>query len=171
MFSSPAMVTLSALAFAMNTVITVALLSKPKATGNLAFPRKVTTKLHEANNVYDLSSIEQAIRWIQAVCGYPVKSTWLKAVKAGNFVGWPLLTKKNIGKYFPNTPETQQGHMALTRKNVHSTKRSSRVFKQPNVASLRGKKERDLYTTIYNVRKTTFSDQLCNHNVATNASW
>ena len=82
-------------------------------------PRKrVNAKLRAANNVSDLPSIEQGIRWMHAVCGYPVKSTWLKAVKAGNFVGWPLLTEKNIAKYFPDTAETQKGHMNQTRKNV-----------------------------------------------------
>ena len=80
-------------------------------------PRKrVIAKLREANNVYDLPSIEQGIRWMHAVCGYPVKSTWLKAVKAGNFVGWPLLTEKNIAKYYPDTVEMQKGHMNQSRK-------------------------------------------------------
>jgi hypothetical protein len=46
--------------------------------------------LQQANSVYDLPSTEQAIRWMHAVCGFPVKSTWLKAVKAGNYIGWPL---------------------------------------------------------------------------------
>eukprot|EP00804_Cyclotella_cryptica_P024283 CCRYP_012550-RA/>CCRYP_012550-RA protein AED:0.47 eAED:0.47 QI:0/-1/0/1/-1/1/1/0/138 len=96
---------------------------------------------------------------MHAVCGYPGKSTWLKAMKAGNFIGWPLLTEKHIAKYFPNTPETQQGHMAQTRKNVRSTKRSSQAFASPNTAPIQGKKVHDLYTTIYNVRSTTFSDQ------------
>jgi len=31
--------------------------------------------LRQANNVYDLPSTEQAIKWMHAVCGYPVKST------------------------------------------------------------------------------------------------
>ena len=39
--------------------------------------------LRQANSVYDLPSTEQAIKWMHAVCGYPVKSTWLKAIKAG----------------------------------------------------------------------------------------
>ena len=43
--------------------------------------------LHQANSVYDLPSTKQAIRWMHAVCGFPVKSTWLKAVKAGNYIG------------------------------------------------------------------------------------
>jgi hypothetical protein len=42
--------------------------------------------LEQANSVYDLPSTEQAIKWMHAVCGYPVKSTWLKAIKAGNFL-------------------------------------------------------------------------------------
>ena len=49
-------------------------------------PRKPSKKarraLERANSVYDLPSIEQAIKWMHAVCGYPVKSTWLKAIKA-----------------------------------------------------------------------------------------
>ena len=51
-----------------------------------------------AGSVYDLPSTEQAIRWMHAVWGYPVKSTWLKATQAGNFISWPLLTNKNINK-------------------------------------------------------------------------
>ena len=45
---------------------------------------------------------------MHAVCGYPVKSTWSKAIKAGNFMGWPLLTKANAKKYYPETTETNQ---------------------------------------------------------------
>jgi hypothetical protein len=83
-------------------------------------PRQPTKRariaLEQANSVYDLPSTEQAIRWMHAVCGYPVKSTWLKAVKAGNFVGWPLLTEQNINKYYPDATETHKGHMNQSRK-------------------------------------------------------
>jgi hypothetical protein len=54
---------------------------------------------------------------MHAVCGYPVKSKWIKAVKAGNFIGWPLLMEKNIAKYYPETDETPKGHMNQTCKN------------------------------------------------------
>jgi hypothetical protein len=40
---------------------------------------------------------------MHAVCGYPVKSTWLKAIAAGNFIGWPLLNVQNVKKYYPET--------------------------------------------------------------------
>jgi hypothetical protein len=78
--------------------------------------------LRKANSIYDLPSMEQAIKWMHAVCGYPVKLTWLKAIKAGNYIGWPMLTEPNVNKYYPETSETPKGHMNQTRKNVRSTK-------------------------------------------------
>ena len=129
-------------------------------------PRKPTNRvrraLEQANSVYDLPSIEQAIKWMHAVCGYPVKSTWLRAVKAGNFVGWPLLTEKNVNKYYPDTDETQKGHLNQTRKNTRSTKgaRAAVAFEICNAAArLRGKKENDIYISTYDVRETIYSDQ------------
>ena len=88
--------------------------------------------------MYDLPSAEQSIKWIHAVCGYPVNSTWMKAIKAGNVMGWPLLTETNVKKYYPETKETPKGHLDQTRKNVRSTKTSA--FKEPNIAQLKGKK-------------------------------
>eukprot|EP00804_Cyclotella_cryptica_P010972 CCRYP_016689-RA/>CCRYP_016689-RA protein AED:0.31 eAED:0.36 QI:0/0/0/1/1/1/5/0/1039 len=67
--------------------------------------KKARAVLNQAHSVYDLPSTEQAIKWMHAVCGYPVKSTWLKAIQAGNFVGWPLLTVKNVHKYYPDSAE------------------------------------------------------------------
>ena len=86
-------------------------------------PNKRTKKhLQQANSVYDLPSTEEAVKWMHAVCGYPVKSTWLKAIKAGNFRGWPMLTVRNVSKYYPETTETPKGHLNQSRKNVRSTK-------------------------------------------------
>jgi hypothetical protein len=31
---------------------------------------------------------------------------WLKAIAAGNFIGWPLLNVRNVKKYYPETTET-----------------------------------------------------------------
>jgi hypothetical protein len=44
--------------------------------------KKVRQTLCQANGVYNLPSIEHAIKWMHAVCGYSVKTTWVKAVKA-----------------------------------------------------------------------------------------
>ena len=92
-----------------------------------------------AGNVYDLPSTEQGIKWMHAVCGYPVKSAWLKAIAAGNFIGWPLLTVQNVKKYYPETSKTPKGHLNQTRKNVRSTKE----METHDTSTLKGKKVRD----------------------------
>ena len=40
-------------------------------------------KREQLNNVYQIPSIENAIKILHAALGFPVKSTWLKAVKLG----------------------------------------------------------------------------------------
>jgi hypothetical protein len=121
--------------------------------------KKARQTLRHANSVYDLPSTEQAIRWLHAVCGYPLKSTWLKAVQAGNFIGWPLLTIRNIQKYFPETVETPKGHLNQSRKNVRSTKPKPIPLETSQSPQLVGRKLRDVYTHVYNTRDTIFSDQ------------
>ena len=92
---------------------------------------------------------------MRAVCGYPVKSTWLKAIAAGKVIRWLLLNVRNVKRYYPETTETPKGHMNQTRKNVRSTK----VFETSNATTLKGKKFRDVGIHVYNVRETIFSDQ------------
>ena len=93
---------------------------------------------------------------MHAVCGFPVKSTWLAAVKAGNYTGWPMLTELNVWKYYPETTATAKGHMNQTRKNVRSTKPTPAPLETCDTHKLRGKKERGVYTKVYDVRDTIF---------------
>jgi hypothetical protein len=53
------------------------------------------------HNVYELPSLEPTIRYLHAAAGFPPKSTWLKAVRQGNYSTWPLINVKSIAKYFP----------------------------------------------------------------------
>ena len=104
---------------------------------------------------------------MHVVCEYSVKSTWLKVVKAGNYIGWPLLTERNVNKYYPETTETPKGHMNQTQKNVGSTKAKPSTWeqpvqsplKEPNILQLRGKKVCDVFTQVYDIRETVFSNQ------------
>ena len=70
------------------------------------------------------------------MCGYPVKSTWVKVIKAGNFTGWTMLNKRNVSKYYPETTETPKGHLNQTRKNVRSTKPKTRPFEKTDASTL-----------------------------------
>eukprot|EP00804_Cyclotella_cryptica_P021311 CCRYP_001567-RA/>CCRYP_001567-RA protein AED:0.72 eAED:0.63 QI:0/0/0/0.75/0.33/0.25/4/0/578 len=108
--------------------------------------KKARQVLHQANSVYDLPSIEKAIRWMHAVCGYPVKSIWLKAIQAGNFVGLPLLTIKSINKYYPETTAPPKGHLNQARKNVRSTKVQPPPLECHNSSQLRGCKAHNIFT-------------------------
>ena len=66
---------------------------------------------HAINHVYKLPSVEPAIRYLHGAAGFPTKYTWLKAIRKGNFLSWPLINVKNINKYFPASEETQRGHV------------------------------------------------------------
>ena len=106
--------------------------------------------------MYDLPSTKQGIKLMHAVCGYPVKSTWRKAVKAGNFVGWPLVTARNVKNYYPETNKTPKGHLNQWRKNVRSTK--PKPMESSDATTLRGGNGRDVYTKVYEVCNTVFTD-------------
>ena len=70
-----------------------------------------------------------------------------------------MINKRNVARYYPETTKTPKGHLNQTRKNVRSTKPKARPFEKTEAATLRGKKVRDVYTKVYDVRNTVFSDQ------------
>jgi hypothetical protein len=46
----------------------------------------------------------------------------MQAIKAGNYVTWPLLTPKTVRKHFPESDKLQKGYMKQQCQNVRSTK-------------------------------------------------
>ena len=52
----------------------------------------------EAYSAYDLPSVVMLIRYFHAATGYPVRSTWLTAIRAGNYSSWTGLTLANAIK-------------------------------------------------------------------------
>ena len=73
------------------------------------------------------------------------------------FVGWPIVTKRNVNKYYPDTNKTPKGHMNQTRKDVRSTKWAP--LESFTSTEMQGKKVQDVYVKVYDARETTFSDQ------------
>ena len=110
--------------------------------------RKAKKYIQRANNVFDLPYIEEAVKWIHAVCRYPVKSTWIKSIKAGNYIGWPMLNERNVAKYYSETTKTPKGHLNQSRKKFRSIKPKRTLLNVPNTAALRGCKVHDVYTSI-----------------------
>ena len=70
-----------------------------------------------------------------------------------------MLNERNINKYYPETTETPKGHLNQIRKNIRSTKPKPAPMETPNIATLRGQKLHDVYTKVYDVCNTVFSDQ------------
>ncbi len=74
-------------------------------------------------------------------------------------MGWPMLTERNIQKYYPKTIKAAKGHLNQTRKNVQSTKVKATLLETCNTSHLHGKKVRDVYTQMYMIHETKFSNQ------------
>jgi hypothetical protein len=70
----------------------------------------------------DLPSIGALVGFYHACLGFPVKQTWLDAIKAGNCDTFEGLPYSNAAKYCPDADETIMGHLAQQRQNVRSTK-------------------------------------------------
>jgi hypothetical protein len=62
----------------------------------------------------DLPSIPALVALYYACLGYPVKDSWLDAVKAGNCDTFDGLTYSNVARYCPDSDETILGHLAQT---------------------------------------------------------
>ena len=82
----------------------------------------------------DLPSIPALVGFYHACLGFPVKQTWLDAIKAGNFESFEGLTYSNAARYCPDSDETIMGHLAQQRQNVRSTKPKSKVPPPSSIA-------------------------------------
>ena len=65
----------------------------------------------EAYIAYDLPSVADLVRYFHAATGFPVHSTWLKAIGAGNYSLEPGITLTNATKHFPSAKATIMGHL------------------------------------------------------------
>ena len=83
-----------------------------------------------AFSAYDLPSVKALVLFFHASAGYPVKATWLKAIKTGFYRSWPGLTYSNASKYCPAAVPTTKGHMTQVRQGVRSTKQKTTVHKK-----------------------------------------
>ena len=70
--------------------------------------------------------MEALVRYMHAAAGFLVRSTWLKAIKNGNFNSCPGLTYNNAAKYCPQSMETIKGNMVKSSQGVRSTKKIDR---------------------------------------------
>jgi hypothetical protein len=109
------------------------------------------------HNVYELSSIKPTIWYLHSMAGFPTKASWLKDIHKGNYLSWPLINVKNVTKYFPESKETQKGHMHGQRQGVQSTKVAEPTEDAPT--TLPCQKKNDILITEQEVKSLMYADQ------------
>jgi hypothetical protein len=82
----------------------------------------MTPKISQCNHAHDNNNQKDLINYIHAACFRPVKSTWIKAIKNGNFSSWPGLNEQNVEKYISKSTFTAKGHLNQQRQNSRTTK-------------------------------------------------
>jgi hypothetical protein len=113
-----------------------------------------------AMGVYELPSTKEVVRFLHAALGNPTQATLLTAAQHGNLVTFPDLTPQNISRHFPESDETQKGHMKQTKQGVRSTKivdeDAMLGFKQQP-----GVKHKDVYLIVFDAtKKSMFTNQM-----------
>ncbi len=141
--------------------------------GNIAGDRasNIEGVTERANAIFELPSTHQTILYHHALVGFPVKETFLNAVRAGNYTTWPGLTIAALHKYFPNSDEMQKGHMKGQRQGIHSTKQKAldhlveseklvKIKVEPGTEEvLPAKRHSDIFVRIKDLAESIHSDQ------------
>ncbi|KAL7474692.1 hypothetical protein ACHAW6_000655 [Cyclotella cf. meneghiniana] len=65
----------------------------------------------EINSIYECKNTGQLINFYYATLGYPVISTWIKAIDKGYFQGWRGLTSDQVRCFINPNMQCEQGHM------------------------------------------------------------
>jgi len=85
-----------------------------------------TPPTNEAINViFDLPSARQTFLWYHTAAGFPIKETFIKAVRNRNYATWPKLTVMLINKYMPDSDKTAKGHLKGQRQGIRLTKHNA----------------------------------------------
>jgi hypothetical protein len=74
-----------------------------------------------------------------------------------NYLSWPLINVKNVAKYFPESEETQKGHMRGQRQGVRSTRVTKPTKDTP--PNIPHKKKGDILITEHEVKSLMYADQ------------
>jgi len=140
---------------------------KGETLWTVSVPQTMMKKREEIPNVHNLPSISQTIKYHHASVGYPVKDTWITGINTGNYATWPVITSTVVRKHFPESDETQKGHMKRQRQGVRSTKVLESIPEEEDRATEaedspkppKPKKMKDVYIKIHMASETMYTDQ------------
>ncbi len=107
-------------------------------------------------NVYELPSTKEVVRFQHAALDFPPKAMLLTTICHKNLATFPGLTSENINKFFPESGETQKGHMKQTKQGVRSTKEldEDAMLKAEAIPQSKpGVKHKDAYLRVFDTTK------------------
>ncbi|KAL7482174.1 hypothetical protein ACHAW6_007869 [Cyclotella cf. meneghiniana] len=124
-----------------------------------------TTKHIQAHSVhqpiYKCTNTNQLINFYYATMGYPVISTWCKAINKGYFRGWNGLTSDRVQKFIKPSQAIEHGHMDQRQANIQSTKPASiqpdHMVKHPQTPN--NDKTNMVFMTMVDIDGQLFTDQ------------
>ncbi len=132
---------------------------KPSPWGRSSRENK-NIKKEVTANVYNLPLIPQSIAFMHAAAGFPSQDTWTKAIKNGNYDTWPGLTVQAVNRHFPESVETQKGHIKKQWQNVRSTKQKTRVDPTSENEELTPTlSKHNILVKVINASETVYTDQ------------
>ena len=67
-------------------------------------------------------ALPDLITYPHPAAGYPIKQTWIRAIKQGHYIGCPGLTAERVHKFLTPKVETAMGHMHKVKQGTKSTK-------------------------------------------------
>ena len=74
------------------------------------------------NNVYELKTKPELIRYYHAAAGFPTKPSWIAAITNSHYSSWPGLDATTAAKYLPESEEMWKGHGRKIKSGLRSTK-------------------------------------------------
>jgi hypothetical protein len=83
--------------------------------------QRFETNQVQCNHAHVNNTQKDLITYLRAACFSPVKSTWITAIKNGNFSSWPGLTENAVEKHLSKSTSTTKGHLNQQRQNARTT--------------------------------------------------
>jgi hypothetical protein len=84
--------------------------------------KRFETNQVQCNHAHDNGNQKDLVNYMHAACFRPVKSTWITAIKNGNFTSWPRLTEHAVEKLLSKSTLTTKDHLNQQRENARTTK-------------------------------------------------
>jgi hypothetical protein len=84
--------------------------------------QKMRPEIVQCNHAHGNNNQKYLINYLHAACISPVKSTWIKAIKNGNFSSWLGINEHTVEKYLSESTSTAKCHLNQQRQNDRTTK-------------------------------------------------